>query len=94
MISKGKQKIIRSIETFILKYKVKAKRHRYDANDDIKCFKRIYVIATVFPVNEKYYRNIPEIEWQLKQLWYLYYYYKYRIDGKNLTYSQIVSKYV
>ena len=62
MISKGKQKIIRSIETFILKYKVKAKRHRYDANDDIKCFKRIYVIATVFPVNEKYYRNIPEIE--------------------------------
>lgn len=93
MISKGKQKIIREIEVFILKYKIKAKKHRYDANDDIKCFKRIYALAEVFPVNKKYKRNIPEIEWQIKELWYLYYYYKLRIDGKNLTYSQIVTKY-
>jgi hypothetical protein len=47
----------------------------------------------VFPVNEKYKRNIPEIEWQIKELWYLYYYFKLRIEGKNLTYSQIVTKY-
>tara|TARA_A100001201_G_scaffold7706_2_gene12242 strand:- start:73 stop:357 length:285 start_codon:yes stop_codon:yes gene_type:complete len=93
VISKGKQKIIRDIEVFIINYKVKAKQHRYDATDDIKCYKRIYAIAEVFPVNEKYKRNIPEIEWQIKELWYLYYYYKLRIDGKNLRYSQIVTKY-
>ena len=55
--------------------------------------KRIYAIALVFPVNEKYHRDIPEIEWQIKQLWLLYYYYKQRIDGKNLKYNQIVIKY-
>ena len=93
MISKGKQKIIREIEVFILKYKVKAKQHIYDANDDVKCFKRIYVIAEIFPVNEKYKRNMPEVEWQLKELWYLYFYFKHRIDGKNLSYRQIVIKY-
>ena len=48
MISKGNQKIIREIEVFILKYKIKAKQHIYDANDDVKCFKRIYVIAKLF----------------------------------------------
>jgi|TARA_R100000278_G_scaffold115812_2_gene94936 hypothetical protein len=93
VISKGKQKIIRDIEVFIINYKAKAKQHRYDATDDIKCYKRIYAIAEVFPVNKKYRRNIPEIEWQIKELWYLYYYYKFRIDGKNLRYSQIVTKY-
>ena len=93
MISKGKQKIIRDIEVFIINYKAKAKQHRYDATDDIKCYKRIYAIAEVFPVNKKYRRNIPEIECQIKELWYLYYYYKFRIDGKNLRYSQIVTKY-
>lgn len=93
MITKGKQKIIRSIELFIIKYKKKAKQHKYDATDDIKCYKRIYAISLIFPVNDKYYRDVPQIEWQLKELWYLYYYFKYRIDGKNLTYSQIVVKY-
>ena len=93
MISKGKQKIIRDIEVFIINYKVKAKQHRYDATDDIKCYKRIYAIAEVFPVNKKYRRNIPQIEWQIKQLWLLYYYYKQRINGKNLKYNQIVIKY-
>lgn len=93
MISNGNKKIIRNVKLFIVKYKLKAKRHRYDYNDDLKCFKMIYVIATVFPVNDKYYRNIPEIELQLKDLWYLYFYYKYRINGQNHTYSQIVSKY-
>ena len=85
--------VIRNIEIFIANSKIKAKNHKYDANDDYKCYKRIYAIALVFPVNEKYHRDIPEIEWQIKELWYLYYYYKYRIDGKNFTYSQIVTKY-
>ena len=89
----GKQKVIRNIETFILHYKIKAKKHRYDANDDYKCFKRIHAISILFPVNDKYERNMPEIEWQLKELWYLYFYYKHRQEGKNNTYSQIVTKY-
>ena len=93
MISKGKQKIIQNIDLFILKYKAKAKEHCYSHNDDIKCFKRIYAISIVFPVNKKYKRNIAQIEWQLKELWYLYFYYKHRIEGKNLTYKQIVIKY-
>tara|TARA_R100001463_G_scaffold71715_2_gene125567 strand:+ start:2593 stop:2877 length:285 start_codon:yes stop_codon:yes gene_type:complete len=93
VISKGKQKIIQNINVFILKYKAKAKEHCYNANDDIKCFKRIYVISIVFPVNENYKRNISQVEWQLKELWYLYFYFKHRIEGKNLTYRQIVIKY-
>ncbi len=93
MITKGKTKVIREIETFILRYKEKAKEHQYHNNDDVKCFKRIYALAELFPVNDKYHRKLPEIEWQIKQLWLLYYYYKQRIDGKNLKYNQIVIKY-
>ena len=93
MITKGKTKVIREIETFILRYKEKAKEHQYHNNDDVKCYKRIYALAELFPVNEKYQRRLPEIEWQIKQLWLLYYYFKQRIDGKNLKYNQIVIKY-
>lgn len=93
MITEGKTKVIREIETFILRYKKKAKEHQYHNNDDVKCFKRIYALAELFPVNDKYHRKLPEIEWQIKQLWLLYYYYKQRIDGKNLKYNQIVIKY-
>lgn len=90
---KGNQKIIRDIELFILHYKQKAKLHRYDANDDYKCFKRIHAISIVFPVDKKYQRDLPEIELQLKELWYLYFYFKHRQEGKNHSYSQTVAKY-
>lgn len=93
MITKGKTKVLREIETFILRYKEKAKEHQYHNNDDVKCYKRIYALAELFPVNKKYQRRLPEIESQIKQLWLLYYYYKQRIDGKNLKYNQIVIKY-
>lgn len=93
MITKGKTKVLREIETFILRYKEKAKEHQYHNNDDVKCYKRIYALAELFPVNNKYQRRLPEIESQIKQLWLLYYYYKQRIDGKNLKYNQIVIKY-
>ena len=93
MITKGKTKVLREIETFILRYKEKAKEHQYHNNDDVKCYKRIYALAELFPVNDKYQRRLSEIEWQIKQLWLLYYYYKQRIDGKNLKYNQIVIKY-
>ena len=93
MITKGKTKVIREIETFILRYKEKAIEHQYHNNDDVKCYKRIYALAELFPVNDKYQRRLPKIEWQIKQLWLLYYYYKQRIDGKNFKYNQIVIKY-
>ena len=93
MITEGKTKVIREIETFILRYKEKAKEHQYHNNDDVKCYKRIYALAELFPVNDKYQRRLPKIEWQIKQLWLLYYYYKQRIDGKNFKYNQIVIKY-
>ena len=93
MITEGKTKVIREIETFILRYKEKAIEHQYHNNDDVKCYKRIYALAELFPVNDKYQRRLPKIEWQIKQLWLLYYYYKQRIDGKNFKYNQIVIKY-
>ena len=93
MITKGKTKVIREIETFILRYKEKAEEHEYHNDDDVKCYKRIYALAELFPVDEGYDRRLPEIEWQIKELWYLYYYYKQRIEGKNIKYKQIVIKY-
>lgn len=93
MITQGKSKVLKEIQRFIINYKEKAKQHQYHTNDDLKCYKRIYVLAELFPVDKKYQRDLPEIEWQIKQLWLLYYYYKQRIDGKNLKYKQIVIKY-
>jgi|TARA_R110001583_G_scaffold57660_3_gene172432 hypothetical protein len=93
VISEGKQKVISEIERFIVTYKIKAKNYHYHFNDDKKCFKRIYALADLFPVDEDYHRNVKQIEWQLKELWYLYFYFKHRIDGNKYTYTQIVIKY-
>lgn len=93
MITKGKNKVLKEIKTFILLYKEKAEAHHYHTNDDLKCYKRIYAIAELFPVNKEYKRSLPKIECYIKELWLLYYYFKQRIDGKNLKYKQIVIKY-
>jgi len=93
VISDSNKKILTQIELFISKYKHKANKHEYHNYDDLKCYKRIYAIAHVFPVNKKYKRNMPHVETLLKQLWLLYFYYKFRIDGKNYSYKQIVNKY-
>lgn len=93
MITQAKSKVLEEIHRFILNFKAKAKQHQYHNNDDLKCYKRIYALAELFPVDEKYRRDLPEVEWQIKQLWLLYFYFKQRIEGKNLKYKQIVVKY-
>ena len=62
-------------------------------DDDYKTFKMIYAIAELFPVNDKYYRNEPKAEQHLKELWYLYFFFKESIDGNKVKYSNIVAKY-
>lgn len=90
---KNKKELFLIFENFINTHKLKAKAGDYDYNDDYKTFKMIYAIAELFPLNEKYYRNEPEIEKYLKELWFLYFYFKHRATGKSLTYRQIVIKY-
>lgn len=53
----------------------------------------IYALASLFPVDDEYNRNEPEVEKQLKELWYLYFFFKHKIEGKNIKYSNIVKKY-
>ena len=53
----------------------------------------IYALAELFPVDDKYYRNEPEVEKFFKQLWYLYYFFKESIEGNQVKYSNIVAKY-
>ena len=53
----------------------------------------IYALADLFPVDDKYFRDEPEVEQQLKELWYLYFFFKHSIDGKCIKYSNIVKKY-
>ena len=53
----------------------------------------IYAISVIFPVNKKYHRNIPVVEKCLRDLWYLYFYFKYRIDGYDVKYVNVVKKY-
>ena len=89
----NKKKLFDVFEKFIIENKHKAKQGLFDYNDDYETFKMIYAIAELFPVNKEYKRSLPKIECYIKELWLLYYYFKQRIDGKNLKYKQIVIKY-
>ena len=52
----------------------------------------IYAISILFPVDENYNRNEPKVEKCLKDLWFLYFYFKYRIDGYDVKYVNIVKQ--
>lgn len=94
MICRGNQKIIKKIEIFVKKYRQKAKAEKWDFDDDIKCYRMIYVIAELYPLDENYKRELPkDATICLKELWYLYYYFKHNIGGKKIKYSSIVNKY-
>ena len=53
----------------------------------------IYAISILFPVDENYNREEPKVDKFLKDLWFLYFYFKYRIDGYDVKYSNIVKKF-
>lgn len=89
----NKKKLFDVFEKFIIKNKHKAKQGLFDYNDDYETFKMIYALAELFPVNKKYKRNEPNVEIYLKELWYLYFFYKEKINGQNVKYSSIVAKY-
>ena len=38
-------------------------------------------------------QTLCEVEIYLKELWYLYFFYKEKINGQNVKYSSIVAKY-
>lgn len=65
----------------------------FSKNDDIETFKMIYALSELFPVDEYYQRNEPQVEIYLKELWYLYFFFKESIQGNPVKYSNIVSKY-
>ena len=90
---KNKKILLSKIQTFITKNKTKAKEDLYNFDDDYKTFRMIYALASLFPVDDEYNRNEPEVEKQLKELWYLYFFFKHKIEGKNIKYSNIVKKY-
>lgn len=90
---KNKKLLIKEIEDFIHIYKLRAKRDYYYDDYDVRCYKMIYAISVIFPVNKKYHRNIPVVEKCLRDLWFLYFYFKYRIDGYDVKYVNVVKKY-
>ena len=90
---KNKNFLLSIVREYINKKKQKAKIGDYSDFDDYETYKMIYALADLFPVDEKYTRNEPEVEKQLKELWYLYFFFKHSIDGKNIKYSNIVKKY-
>tara|TARA_R100000654_G_scaffold54086_1_gene80221 strand:- start:644 stop:925 length:282 start_codon:yes stop_codon:yes gene_type:complete len=92
-VRKNKEELFLIFQDFINQQKLKAKAGDYDYDDDYKTFKMIYAIAELFPVNDKYYRNEPKAEQHLKELWYLYFFFKESIDGNKVKYSNIVAKY-
>ena len=90
---KNKKELFIIFREFIDENKLKAKAGFYSYNDDYKTYQMIYALAELFPVDDKYYRNEPEVEKFFKQLWYLYYFFKESIDGNKVKYSNIVAKY-
>tara|TARA_S200002703_G_scaffold97227_1_gene83955 strand:+ start:1383 stop:1664 length:282 start_codon:yes stop_codon:yes gene_type:complete len=92
-VRKNKKKILEIFKLYIEHNKKKAKAGLFNYDDDIKTYKMIYALAELFPVDEKYYRNEPEVEKFFKQLWYLYYFFKESIEGNKVKYSNIVAKY-
>jgi hypothetical protein len=88
-----KQHLLNIFYKFIRHQKNKAKVNKFEYNDDFLTYKMIYALAELFPVDENYKRNEPQVEQYLKELWYLYFYFKESIDGNNVKYSNIVAKY-
>lgn len=90
---KNKKELFLIFENYISHNRKKAKAGIFNDNDDILTYKMIYALAELFPVDEKYDRNEPEVEKYLKELWYLYFYFRENIKGKKIKYSNIVSKF-
>ena len=94
MIPNGKKKILNKIKNFVIIYKKKAKKNSYRKGDDVRCYKMIFAIAEMFPVDKNYQRTLPkEAEKYLKELWYLYFFFKHNIAGEKIKYSSIVNRY-
>ena len=92
-VMRNKEQLFEIFNKYIRHQKNKAKAGKYDYGDDVETYKMIFALAELFPVNEKYYRNEPQVEIYLKELWYLYFFFKESIDGHNVKYSNIVVKY-
>ena len=90
---KNKKQLLEIFNKYIRHYKNKAKAGKYDYGDDLETYKMIFALAELFPVDKKYHRNEPEAEKCLKELWYLYFFFKESIEGNQVKYSNIVSKY-
>ena len=90
---KNKTELFLIFSDYIEHNRKKAKAGLFDKNDDILTYKMIFALAELFPVNDNYYRNEPEVEKFLKELWYLYFFFKENIAGKKIKYSNIVTKY-
>ena len=90
---KKKEELFEIFRKYIKYQKSKAKAGLYDMDDDIKTYKMIYALAELFPVDDNYFRDEPKVELFLKELWYLYFYFKESIDGNKVKYSNIVAKY-
>lgn len=90
---KKKEQLFEIFRKYIKYKKSKAKAGLYDMDDDIRTYKMIYALAELFPVDDNYYRNEPKVEQYMKELWYLYYFFKESIDGNKVKYSNIVAKY-
>jgi len=92
-VRRKKEQLFEIFRKYIKYQKTKAKAGLYDYDDDLRTFKMIYALAELFPVDEKYQRNEPKVEIFLKELWYLYFFFKESIDGNQVKYSNIVAKY-
>ena len=90
---KKKEQLFEIFRKYIKYQKSKAKAGLYDMDDDIRTYKMIYALAELFPVDDNYFRDEPKVELFLKELWYLYFYFKESIDGNKVKYSNIVAKY-
>jgi len=92
-VRKNKKKIFQIFKLYIEHNKKKAKLGLFNYDDDIETYKMIYALAELFPVDDKYYRNEPQVELFFKDLWYLYFFFKESIEGNKVKYSNIVAKY-
>ena len=72
---KNKNHLLKIVREYINRKKRKAKIGDYSNYDDYETYKMIYALADLFPVNDKYFRDEPEVEKQLKELWYLYFFF-------------------
>jgi len=92
-VRKHKKELFEQFESFIRRYKYQAKKDFFLSDYDVRCYRMIYAISILFPVDENYNREEPKVDKFLKDLWFLYFYFKYRIDGYDVKYSNIVKKF-